>query len=243
MKLYIDEAWRWPLAWPLHVWIVLSLKKFVKKDFKDSKKLTEKQREKLFDKINELEHKWSLIYTIWVVGNQEIDNLGITKSINLAIKRGIFELIKKYYNNYLNKSLSRWLCSCDIINKLSIENLLQENFSTENLKNLLKIISQTNPIEKIIIDWNHKFNIEKDLEILVQSVIKWDDKIGEVSMASIVAKVTRDHRMIDIADKQYPKYNFQRHKWYGTKEHIENIQKYWLCKIHRNLFIKNIILN
>jgi ribonuclease HII len=243
MKLYIDEAGRWPLAWPLHVWIILPLKRFAKKDFKDSKRLSEKQREKLLEKINELEYKWSLIYSIWIVDNQEIDKLGLTKSINLAIKRGVFELLKKYYNQLLKQSLSKWLCSCDIINQFSIENLLQNNFSTENLEKLIQTISQTNPISEIIIDGNHNFGIQKELEIPVTTVVKWDDKVVEISIASIVAKVTRDRRIINIADKKYPKYNFKKHKWYGTKEHIENIQKYWLCKIHRNLFIKNIILN
>ena len=238
MKIYIDEAGRWPLAWPLHVWIILALKNFQKKIFKDSKKLSETQREKLFDKINKLENKWSLIYGIWIVNNQEIDNLGLTKSINLAIKRGLFEILKKYYNFFLRQSLSKWLCSCDMINIFSIENLIQNDFSAENLKKLIQIISQTNPISELIIDWNHDFNIKKDLEIPVTTVIKWDDKITEISIASIVAKVTRDHRMINVAEKKYPRYNFKKHKWYGTKEHRDLIQKHWVSKIHRKSFLK-----
>lgn len=241
MKLYIDEAGRWPLAWPLHVWIILPLKKFQKKYFKDSKKLSIKQREFFFEKINQLEKKHSLICSIWVVDNQEIDNLGLTKSINLAIKRGIFELIKRYYNFFLKQSLSRWLCSCDIINKFSIENLLQDEFSTENLKKLIQIISQTNPISEIIIDWNHDFNIKKDLEIPVTTIIKWDDKIPEISMASIAAKVTRDNQIINVVENEYPQYNFKKHKWYGTKEHINLIKKYWISTIHRKSFLKQCI--
>jgi ribonuclease HII len=61
-------------------------------------------------------------------------------------------------------------------------------------------------------------------------------------MASIVAKVSRDNRMIDIADKKYPKYNFKKHKWYGTKEHIKKIQELWPCELHRNLFLRKISL-
>lgn len=242
MKIYIDEAWRGPLAWPLYVWLIIPLKRFIKKDFKDSKKLTAKNREKLFQDIEKLEKKGSIIYSIWIVNNKEIDQFWITKSINLAIKRWLFDIFKKYYKNYLKKSLSKWLCSCDIINKFSIENLIQDNFSSNNLKNLIQTISQTNPISKIIIDWNSDFGIKKDLEITVDTVIKWDDKVIEISMASIVAKVNRDQRMINIAQKKYIHYNFKKNKWYGTLEHRNSIKKYWICEIHRKLFLKKLIL-
>ena len=134
MKIYVDEAGRGPLAGPLHVWLILVLKQIHKKKFKDSKQLTSSQREVFFEKIKELEKKWSLLYSIWTVSNQEIDNLWLTKAISLAIKRGLFELLKKYYQNFLQYSLSKWLCSCDLINKFSIENLLQDDFSITNLK-------------------------------------------------------------------------------------------------------------
>ena len=242
MKIYVDEAGRGPLAWPLHVWLILVLKQIHKKKFKDSKQLSSSQREKLFEKIKELEQKWSLLYSIWTVNNQEIDNLWLTKAISLAIKRWLFELLKKYYQNFLQYSLSKWLCSCDLINKFSIENLLHNKFSITNLKNLLQIISQTNPIFGMIIDWKQDFWVSKDLEIKTKTVVKGDIKVHEISMASIVAKVSRDNRMIDIADKKYPKYNFKKHKWYGTKEHIKKIQELWPCELHRNLFLRKISL-
>ncbi len=218
------------------------LKQIHKKKFKDSKQLTSSQRKVLFEKIKELEKKWSLLYSIWTVSNQEIDNLWLTKAISLAIKRGLFELLKKYYQNFLQYSLSKWLCSCDLINKFSIENLLQDDFSITNLKNLIQIISQTNPISEIRVDWKQDFWVSKDLEIKTKTVVKGDIKVHEISMASIVAKVSRDNRMIDIADKKYPKYNFKKHKWYGTKEHIKKIQELWPCELHRNLFLRKISL-
>lgn len=242
MKIYVDEAGRGPLAGPLHVWLILVLKQIHKKKFKDSKQLTSSQRKVLFEKIKELEKKWSLLYSIWTVSNQEIDNLWLTKAISLAIKRGLFELLKKYYQNFLQYSLSKWLCSCDLINKFSIENLLQDDFSITNLKNLIQIISQTNPISEIRVDWKQDFWVSKDLEIKTKTVVKGDIKVHEISMASIVAKVSRDNRMIDIADKKYPKYNFKKHKWYGTKEHIKKIQELWPCELHRNLFLRKISL-
>lgn len=242
MKIYVDEAGRGPLAGPLYVWLILVLKQIHKKKFKDSKQLTSSQREVLFEKIQELEKKWSLLYSIWTVSNQEIDNLWLTKAISLAIKRGLFELLKKYYQNFLQYSLSKWLCSCDLINKFSIENLLQDDFSIINLKSLIQIISQTNPISEIRVDWKQDFWVSKDLEIKTKTVVKGDIKVHEISMASIVAKVSRDNRMIDIADKKYPKYNFKKHKWYGTKEHIKKIQELWPCELHRNLFLRKISL-
>ena len=93
MKLFIDEAGRWPLAWPMHVGIILPLKKFDKNKFKDSKKLSEKQREELFSHIEKLQSDWKILFTIASVSNTEIDKLGMTKALNLAIKRGIYQIL------------------------------------------------------------------------------------------------------------------------------------------------------
>ena len=56
-----------------------------------------------------------------------------------------------------------------------------------------------------------------------------------ISAASIIAKVTRDKIMIEI-DKEFPIYNFKKHKGYPTKQHIETIKKYGICKYHRKTF-------
>lgn len=192
MKLYIDEAWRWPLAWPMHVGIILPLKRFDKTPYKDSKKLSEKQRELLYTKIEELQSKWKIQFAIWSVSNKEIDKLWVTKALNLAIRK--------------------W------IKKLSL-----------NTKDI-----------ELIIDWNNTFWLDKDLWIKVTTIIKWDDKIQEISMASILAKVSRDRIMENTMDKKYPQYNFKKHKWYGTKEHRDAIKKYWPCEIHRNLFLRKL---
>ncbi|MCK9466977.1 MAG: ribonuclease HII [Candidatus Absconditabacterales bacterium] len=240
MKIYIDEAGRGPLAGPLHVGLVLILKQIHKKRFKDSKQLSVSQREVFFEKIKKLEQKGSLLYSIGIVNNQEIDNLGLTQAISLAIKRALFDLLKKYYQNFLQYSLSKGLCSCDLINKFSIENFLQDDFSIANLRSLIQTISQTNPISEIIIDGKQDFGIEKDLKIKTKTIVKGDLKVSEISMASIIAKVSRDQRMIEIADKKYPQYNFKKHKGYGTKEHIKKIQELGPCELHRNLFLRNL---
>lgn len=71
-------------------------------------------------------------------------------------------------------------------------------------------------------------------------LVKADAKIKEVSAASILAKVSRDRYMCDIASK-YSEYLFQKHKGYGTKAHIDAIIKYGFTDLHRMSFkIKQI---
>ena len=67
------------------------------------------------------------------------------------------------------------------------------------------------------------------------AIIKGDQKSLSIAAASIIAKVTRD-RMMVAYDKQYPQYGFAKHKGYGTKAHVQAIQKYGRCPIHRTSF-------
>lgn len=68
-----------------------------------------------------------------------------------------------------------------------------------------------------------------------QAIIKGDEKIFLLSLASIVAKVSRDNLMRRL-DKKYPQYGFARHKGYGVKYHLETLQKHGECLIHRKSF-------
>ncbi|MGN1207958.1 MAG: ribonuclease HII [Christensenellales bacterium] len=70
------------------------------------------------------------------------------------------------------------------------------------------------------------------------SIIKGDAKSYLIGCASIIAKVTRDRIMREYS-KQYPNYHFEKHKGYGTKEHIELLKKFGKCDIHRESFIKH----
>ena len=72
------------------------------------------------------------------------------------------------------------------------------------------------------------------------TIIKGDEKVPIISLASILAKVTRDKHMLTFA-KKYPQYGFERHKGYGTKEHREAIKKFGITPIHRVTFLKNIL--
>jgi len=71
------------------------------------------------------------------------------------------------------------------------------------------------------------------------SLPKGDDIVQHVSAASILAKYWRDTWMIEVANKMYPNYSFDRHKGYGTPRHRSMIAKYGICPLHRRTFIKN----
>lgn len=83
---------------------------------------------------------------------------------------------------------------------------------------------------RYLFDGNSTFGVD-GLETLIGA----DGLIDEVGAASIVAKVTRDRYMCDIA-KDYPQYGFEKHKGYGTKAHIEAIARYGKSPIHRKSF-------
>ncbi|MBU6214404.1 ribonuclease HII [Patescibacteria group bacterium] len=73
-------------------------------------------------------------------------------------------------------------------------------------------------------------------EYAQEIIIKGDERIPLISLASIAAKVMRDRAMLMLAN-EYPQYGFELHKGYGTKLHYEMLKKYGLCAIHRRSFI------
>ena len=71
------------------------------------------------------------------------------------------------------------------------------------------------------------------------TVIKGDEKIPVISLASIVAKVIRDRKMVKLS-KKFPEFNFHIHKGYGTLMHREALKKYGFTTLHRQSFLKNL---
>lgn len=80
-------------------------------------------------------------------------------------------------------------------------------------------------------------NRQKDFGIPVQTVVKGDSLSANIAAASVLAKVTRDEYMEEMA-KEYPGYGFEIHKGYGTKAHYEALRDLGPCPIHRMSFLK-----
>ena len=80
-------------------------------------------------------------------------------------------------------------------------------------------------------------NRAKDFGIPVRTVVKGDSLSANIAAASILAKVTRDDLMLEMA-KEYPEYKFEVHKGYGTKAHYEALRQHGASAIHRQTFLK-----
>lgn len=91
------------------------------------------------------------------------------------------------------------------------------------------------PFSQIVIDGKVNFLAATPLAEYVSTMIKADDRIREVSAASIIAKVARDRYMKNLADR-YPEYGFEKHVGYGTKTHVEAILKNGITPEHRRSF-------
>lgn len=95
------------------------------------------------------------------------------------------------------------------------------------------------PIDMALIDGNRdkgkSFTITEPHRLLV----KGDSKSASIAAASILAKVSRDRYVVEVLDKQYPQYQFAKHKGYGTALHKELYLQYGPCPEHRLTFLKN----
>lgn len=179
----VDEAGRGPLCGPVVAAAVILPPNIEIEGINDSKKLTEKKREKVFE---QLINNPDILYGIGISDVDVIEDVNILNATKLAMKQAI---------------------------------------------NNLKLTP-----DYIIIDGNQNI----DMTIPSQTLVSGDSKSASIAAASIIAKVTRD-RMMREYDEKYPEYNFAKHKGYGTKMHIEAIQKYGLCEIHRPSFCKHFI--
>ncbi|WP_196594296.1 ribonuclease HII [Pectinatus sottacetonis] len=148
-----------------------------------------------------------------------IPKLNDSKKLAPAMREKIYTLITE-------KALS---ISRSIIDEKTIDRINIYQASMNAMYNAIYGLGITP--EQVLIDAT-PLNL---LEIPHLSIIKGDSKSASIAAASIIAKVERDHLMNEY-DKKYPQYGFSRHKGYGTKNHIEALQKYGPCPIHRRSF-------
>jgi len=94
----------------------------------------------------------------------------------------------------------------------------------------LRIIKEVLPDARYLFDGNSSFGVAG-----IETMVKADSKVKEVSAASILAKVLRDQEM-ELLSKRYPEYGFERHKGYGTQKHIDAVARYGRSAIHRRTF-------
>lgn len=177
-----DEAGRGPLAGPVCAAVVVLPQDCMIWGINDSKKLSGKKREELYDVIRQE----AIDYGIAMVSPQRIDEINILQATYEAMKKAI-----------------------------------------EQLKN---------PLDFLLAD---AVTIP-GLGIPQEGIIKGDAKSMSIAAASILAKVERDRWMVQM-DEMYPAYGFMAHKGYGSKSHIEAIEKHGICPIHRRSFVKHFV--
>ena len=98
------------------------------------------------------------------------------------------------------------------------------------MKQAIEEVQKQIPLEHVLID-----AMPLDIDIPTTSIIKGDAKSISIAAASVIAKVTRDHMMIEL-DQKYPMYGFKDHKGYPTKKHVEAIHKYGLIDGYRKTY-------
>lgn len=180
----VDEAGRGPLAGDVYAAAVVFSEGVEIEYLNDSKKISEKRRELLYDVIVEKADA----YCVATASVEEIDSMNILQATMLAMKRAV-----------------------------------------EGLGIAPDIA---------LVDGNKL----PDLGCEARYVIKGDATSASISAASVLAKVSRDRYMKQIAEK-YPQYAFEKHKGYGTKLHYEMLEKYGVSDVHRKTFLRNFYDN
>ena len=177
----VDEAGAGPLAGPVYAAAVILPRGLTLPYLNDSKKVTPRRREILFDQIREQ----AIAYAIAWADEKEIDAINILNARMLAMDRAI-----KMLNPAANFAL---------------------------------------------IDGNRNQGIELQNEMVVHG----DARSASIAAASILAKVSRDRFMVELAE-QYPQYAFEKHKGYPTKLHYQLLRQYGPSPVHRKTFLKKL---
>ena len=180
-----DEAGVGPLAGRVYAAAVILPDGLELPYLNDSKQVTEKRREVLFDQITAQAVAWAVTW----VEPAEIDEIDILNSRIKAMQ-------------------------------LAIDKLKPQ-------------------ADYALVDGNRDHGSRCTLSIDRQLVVKGDSLSYSIAAASILAKVSRDRYMEEMAVR-YPQYEFERHKGYPTKRHYELLRKFGPCPIHRRTFLKKL---
>ena len=155
--------------------------------------------------------------------NIEIPGLNDSKKLTDKKRRELFPIIQE-------KAIAYGIAFADE-KEIDEINILQATFlAMERAVSQLSIRP-----EHILIDGNRN----KDFGVPSTTVVHGDSLSASIAAASILAKVTRDDVMLEMA-KEYPQYGFEIHKGYGTKAHYEALQKCGPCPLHRMTFLKKL---
>lgn len=103
----------------------------------------------------------------------------------------------------------------------------------------LAIESLKNAPDFALVDGNRDKGKTASITVPHRCIVKGDSLSASIAAASVLAKVSRDHRMLELAE-EYPQYQFDRHKGYGTKLHYQLLREYGPSPIHRRTFLKNL---
>lgn len=224
-----DEVGRGPLAGPVTVCIsscVSGSEKQIKKELaflagkkypigKDSKKMTEQERDFWFMHLTALQKKGLITFFLTSKSAQHIDKNGIAVSIKEALDESVGAALVFY------KKLEPKLKKKDV-DKSSVDAISVISATTVRL------------LADAGLKTSHGISSQK-------SIVKGDEKEFVISIASVYAKVSRDRYMKNLSKKiEFSKYGFEVHKGYGTAKHRKNISVFGISKMHRVTFCKNI---
>lgn len=152
----------------------------------------------------------------------EIEGLNDSKKLTDKKRRQLFDIIKKEAVAY----------GIALVDEKRIDeiNILQATF--EAMREAVSRLTVTP--ELVLVDGNR----DPKLSVPAMTVVKGDARSANIAAASILAKVTRDRLMEELAQK-YPQYGFEIHKGYGTQKHYDALREYGPCEIHRMTFLRS----